>query len=226
MQNKNLIASTVINLFIFVAGIAVIISYFFGNLSPEVDTPVQKFNFFTTDSNLLAALASLSVGIGNILILKGKLDRLPHAIMVFKLMGVVSLLLTCITVMVLLIPIYGAKMQLGGTAFHMHLGAPLLSLISFVFLDGFGKIKLRNALWGPLPMMIYGAVYLWQVVVIGFKNGGWFDFYALNQNGKWYLSLIIMTSGTLALSIITLLLHNIFIKKSNKTNKSSDSLEK
>lgn len=211
MQNQKLLrASVIINFIISAVSIGIIISYFCGNLSAEVDYPIQKFCFFTTDSNLLAALASLAVGIGNILILKGRLARLPYAVMVFKLMGVVSLLLTCVTVIVVLVPIYGAKMELSGTGFHVHLGAPVMSLLSFIFFDGFGKIKLRNALWGCVPMLIYGAVYLWQVVIIGFSNGGWFDFYALNQNGQWYLSLIIMLSGTLALAIVTLLLHNLF----------------
>ena len=63
-------------------------------------------------------------------------------------------------------------------------------------------------------MLIYGAVYLYNVVFIGYSNGGWFDFYALNRNGQWYISLIIMLLSTLTLSLLTLLIHNKFFKKS------------
>ena len=215
MKNKKrLIASVIINFIVFAVTTGVVISYFLGNLGSYIKSPADKFMFFTTDSNILAAAGALAIGICNIRILKGKEKSIPKPVMIFKLMGVASLLLTFSTVMILLIPVYGPAMQLGGTAFHMHVGAPAMCFISFVFLDGFGKISLPYSLAGVIPMLLYGAVYLYNVVFIGYSNGGWFDFYALNRNGQWYISLIIMLLSTLTLSLLTLLIHNKFFKKS------------
>lgn len=214
MNKKRLIASVIINFTVFAVTTGVVISYFLGNTTPLVQNPVDKFRFFTTDSNILAALGSLVTGIYNILIMKGKRKTVPRPAEIFKLMGVVSLLLTFSTVMALLMPIYGPEMLLGGTAFHMHVGAPVLCFVSFVFLDGFEKIKLSYAPLGMIPMVIYGAVYLTEVVFIGPSNGGWYDFYALNRNGTWYISLVVMLSATLVLSLLTLIIHNKFFKNS------------
>ena len=167
MKNKKrLIASVIINFIVFAVTTGVVISYFLGNLGSYIKSPADKFMFFTTDSNILAAAGALAIGICNIRILKGKEKSIPKPVMIFKLMGVASLLLTFSTVMILLIPVYGPAMQLGGTAFHMHVGAPAMCFISFVFLDGFGKISLPYSLAGVIPMLLYGAVYLYNVVFI------------------------------------------------------------
>lgn len=214
MNNKRLIASVIINFTVFAVTTGVIISYFLGNTTPLIKNPAEKFMFFTTDSNILAAAGALITGIYNIMIIKGKANKVPLPAVIFRLMGVVSLLLTFSTVMVLLMPIYGPEMLLGGTAFHMHVGAPVMCFVSFVFLEGFEKIKLSYAPLGMIPMAIYGAVYLTEVVIIGVSNGGWYDFYALNRNGTWYISLAVMFSATFILSLLTLIIHNKFFKKS------------
>ncbi len=217
MKKSRLTASVIINFLIFAITTGVIISYFLGNLTPEVKTPQQKFIFFTTDSNILAAAASLATGISNILIMRNKLKEIPKLIMIFKFMGTVSLLVTFATVMVLLIPIYGPEMLLGKTAFHMHLGAPVMCFVSFAFLDGFKRIKLSYIPIGVLPMAVYAVIYLTMVVFIGEANGGWYDFYAFNRGGRWYISLVVMFAATFLLSTITLLIHNKFCKKTELT---------
>lgn len=211
---KSLIASVIINFIIFAVTTGIVTSYFLGNLSPWIKSPQESFMFFTTDSNILAAAASLTVAICNILVIRGKIKEIPKFALIFKLMGVVSLFLTFSTVMLLLVPIYGPEMQLGRTGFHMHVGAPVMSFISFAFLDGFKRIKLSYIPVGMIPMAIYGVVYLTEVVFIGVKNGGWFDFYALNQNGNWFISVVVMFSAAAVLSAVTILVHNLFYKKS------------
>ena len=61
MSNRKLIASVILNLILFALTSAVIISYFLGNLGSYIKSPADKFMFFTTDSNILAA----AVYIGN-----------------------------------------------------------------------------------------------------------------------------------------------------------------
>ena len=213
MNNKKLISSVVLNFTLFAMTTAVIVSYFLGNLTPEVKTPAEKFIFFTTDSNILAALGGLLTAVFNIAVLRGKLREMPRVITVIKLMGTVSLQLTFFTVVILLLPVYGFELLFSGTGSHMHAIAPLLSLITFVFLDDNKKMPLRYALFGVIPMLIYAAVYLTQVVLIGFANGGWVDFYTFNRNGSWPLSLAVMITATLALSFVVVLLQNRFCKK-------------
>lgn len=213
MSNRKLIASVILNFTLFALTSAVIISYFLGNLTPEVKTPAEKFIFFTTDSNILAAVGALLTAVCNIAVLRGKLSEMPRVISAIKLMGTVSLQLTFFTVLFLLLPVYGFELLFGGTGSHMHAVAPLLSLITFVFLDGHSKLPLRYALYGIIPMLIYAAVYLTQVVFIGFANGGWMDFYTFNRNGAWPVSLAVMFAATLALSFGVIWLHNRFCKK-------------
>lgn len=213
MTDKKLIASVVLNFAVFTLTSAIVVSYFLGNLTPEVNTPVEKFMFFTTDSNVLAAVGSLLAAVYNILILRGKRESLPTVILVIKLMGVVSLLLTFFTVVILLVPIYGFDMQFRGTGAHMHAGAPFASFVSFTFLDSRRRLPVKFALFGAVPMLIYAAVYLTQVVWIGFLHGGWLDFYAFNRNGSWPYSLSVMLAATLAISFGVVVLRNRFCKK-------------
>ena len=64
MKNKKrLIASVIINFIVFAVTTGVVISYFLGNLGSYIKSPADKFMFFTTDSNILAAAGALAIGI-------------------------------------------------------------------------------------------------------------------------------------------------------------------
>ena len=153
---------------------------------PVINNGWESFLFFTTDANILTAVASVIIAVYDIRILRGKADALPKYAELLKFVGVVSLMLTFATVIFFLVPLYGVSYELGGTNCHMHLVAPMMSLLSFLFCEKRFKITLKESLLGLLPTAVYASVYYVMVIAIGAENGGWVDFYAFNQGGLWF----------------------------------------
>ena len=92
----------------------------------------------------------------------------------------------------------------------MHVAAPALSFVSFVFLEQHTRLSIRDAPIAILPVVIYGTVYFLQVVV--FRN--WIDFYAVNSGGMWYLIMPAIIGISFGMSLLIRLLRNkIGIKK-------------
>ena len=120
-MNKKIFAALLLNIAVVIATASIVASYFFYSRNPLVKSGFDSFQFFTTDSNVLAALSSLVMIPYEVQILRGKRKKLPHAAIVFKYIGMTSVMLTFLTVMVLLMPTYGAVFTLLGTAFYMHL---------------------------------------------------------------------------------------------------------
>jgi len=197
------ILSLICNSVIFLVTTGIFISYFLVK-SDVLENGWQSLRFFTTDSNLLAAVAAALVAVCDIQKLRGRRTDIAKPFMLLKYMGVVSLLLTFCTVMVLLVPIYGAARELTGTAFHMHVAAPVLSFVSFVFWEADRKISLPQTFLGLAPMLVYGIVYFLQVLV--FKN--WIDFYAFNKGGRWYITVPVIIAVTYLLCLLVRLLRN------------------
>ena len=195
-MNKKIFAALLLNIAVVIATASIVASYFFYSRNPLVKSGFDSFQFFTTDSNVLAALSSLVMIPYEVQILRGKRKKLPHAAIVFKYIGMTSVMLTFLTVMVLLMPTYGAVFTLLGTAFYMHLTGPLTALATFLFLETDSKIKLPETVLAIIPSLLYGAVYLTQVVFIGEKNGGWSDFYTFNRGGYWYIAMVVIIGVT------------------------------
>ena len=86
----------------------------------------------------------------------------------------------------------------------MHVAAPVLSFVSFVFLEQHTRLSIRDALIAILPVVIYGIMYFLQVVV--FKN--WMDFYAFNSGGMWYLIMPVIIGVSFGMSLLIRLLRN------------------
>ncbi len=212
MSKKKTVVSLVLNSLIALVTTGVVVSYFLVE-SKVIRSGSESFRFFTTDSNILAAVAAATVAVFDIKILRGKIDRLPRAAEVLKYVGTVGVFLTFCTAVFFLAPIYGAPMLFGGTAFHMHAAAPLMSFLSFSFLEKHSRLKLSESLLGLLPVVVYGAVYFVEVVVIGEANGGWKDFYAFNQGGSWGVTVAVMPCAAYAVCLLIRLLPNLWVPK-------------
>ena len=215
MSKKQALISLILNSLIVLGTTGVVISYFFIKLD-YLDSPFQRFCFFTTDSNILSAIAAVVVVIFDIKILRGKNKALPHVVELFKFVAVTSVILTFCTVMVLLVPVYGAERELLGTAAYMHVGGPMLALLSFTLVEKSIRLSVPETFLCLVPVVIYGAVYFVEVILIGVQNGGWPDFYSFNNNGSWMLTVVIILAATIAIGFLVRLLHNINIKKQNR----------
>jgi hypothetical protein len=211
-MNKKILTALIINIFVVLATAGISISYYFYSNNPLVESGFDSYKFFTTDSNILAAISSLVIIPYEIQILRNKRENLPRFAVVFKYIGMVSVMLTFFTVMVVLLPKYKAEFLLLGTSFYMHLLGPIAALVTVLFLETDSKIKFGETFLALIPVVIYGAVYLTEVLIIGEENGGWSDFYTFNSGGHWYISLPVMILFTLIIAVVTRLVHNKLTK--------------
>ena len=156
----------------------------------------RKLRFFTLLSNLLSAFASLVA----LFFLRN--GGLPHGVWLLKYLGTASVTVTFLTVMVFLGPTMGYKSQLEGWSFYLHVIGPLLAIISFCFLERIWPLSFVVALLGLLPVVLYGILYLYKVVI----TKQWEDFYGFNKNGKWKISFSAMVIGTFLVCILLWLL--------------------
>ena len=211
-MKKKTLAALILNCIVVVATAAIVVSYFFRSRNPLVKSGFDSFQFFTTDSNVLAALSSLVMIPFEIQILRGKREKLPHAAVVLKYIGMTAVMLTFLTVMVLLMPTYGAVFTLLGTALYMHLAGPLIALVTFLFLETDSKIRFPETFLAVIPSAVYGAVYLTEVVIIGEQNGGWMDFYTFNRGGYWYITSVVIIGITYLIALVTRIIHNKMVR--------------
>ncbi len=154
------------------------------------------FQFFTVDSNLLAALASLVLLIGQIRLLRtGK--PLPAAFLALKHVGSTAVGVTFFTVFCFLGSLYGYRSMVAGVNLYMHLITPLLAMGGYILLEKQPKLRFRSVFLGLLPTIVYGGVYM--VLVVFQKR--WVDFYGFNIGGHWRLSIVLMLAATFLISL-------------------------
>lgn len=152
----------------------------------------KTFRYFTTDSNLLAALACAVLFPFRLRTLFGGAAALPVWALALKYVAVCAVTLTLLTVLCFLAPTQGWGKMYGRSNLWLHLICPLLCILSFLFADGGTPLPFSATFAALIPMGLYGAVYLAEVVLIGTDRGGWKDFYGFNRGGKWVVSLPLM----------------------------------
>lgn len=153
----------------------------------RADPPSKLFRYFTTLSNVLAALSSIAV-------LTQAGGPLPLWAVIFKYTGTAAVTVTMLTVLFFLGPVtHDWKSLLGGAELFLHLICPLMALVSFIGFENAPMPAWVIAI-GTLPVILYGALYCKKVV---FSSGErrWEDFYGFNRNGKWLPSCLIMVAG-------------------------------
>ena len=223
MTKKKLIISVVINFLIFVTTTFSIIHSFFAEAVGNMEGYARWgiFVFFTIDSNLFCALASLAVGIFNLIkIIKNDFEKENKVLDLIKFISTVAVGLTFITVVLFLVFIYGVGVLVGDN-FVLHLSSPILAIISYMFFDSKITNKIKVVLLGILPTIIYGAVYITMTVLIGHDNGGWYDFYMFNMGGMWPITVIVMLLVTFGISFLINFGKIKYIKRINNHEKNS-----
>ena len=169
----------------------------------------ETFQYFTTDSNVLAALAALlMLPFGVRGALAGELT-LPLWATLVKYVGTASVTVTFLTVMVFLGPTQGYPAMFAGYGLYMHLIGPLLAILSFCLLETGLDLTWGQMLLGLLPTFVYGTTYLVMAVKRGKDKGGWEDFYGFNVGRRWFVSYIAMHIGTLVICVGLSALHNL-----------------
>lgn len=210
MSKKTAVISIVCNLLNFVAVAVCVARFFFrsGDGNMQV-TGWQGFIYFTVDSNVLAALASLALAIFCLRNLRSGELRLPRWLLTFKFAGTSAVTLTLATVLAFLGPIYGYASMFEGANLWLHGLCPLLCIVSFVCFERGAKLPFSSTLLAVLPTAVYGAVYMLCVVVWRC----WDDFYRFNMGGMWYVSAPVILLSSWLLSCV---LRRLNRKRSDK----------
>ena len=163
------------------------------------EAPVKiLLRYFTVLSNLLCALAALTVAVCR---LGG--GEIPYVVGVFKYVGTAAVTVTLLTVVFFLGPTLGYKLMFTGPDLWLHLICPLLAVVSLLLWDK-PELPFGAAFLGTLPVALYGAVYIRRVRFAP-EQRRWPDFYGFNRGGKWLASLLIMLAATFLISVVLLL---------------------
>ncbi len=187
-------ASIIINAVIFVTTFAIVISHFRKDGVWQFSYGLKQFRYFTVLSNILGAMAALLMAISQI---GGSVSR---PVFLLKYLGTVSVTLTFLTVLLFLAPFQGGFAQwFSGDFFYTHLIGPLLAILSFCLMER-RPMDLGTAMLGLVPMLIYGAVYVYKVMLAP-EDQRWEDFYGFNRNGMWLVSGVAMLVGTLLICL-------------------------
>ena len=185
---------TVINIVIFVITAISILFCFRKDRHWDLQKGKKSLRFFTILSNLFCALSAL------LLVLSSS-----YWAWLLKYVGTIAVTVTLLTVMFFLGPNMGFKQMFSGKDLYLHLCGPLMAIVSFCFLERRYNLSFPLSLLGILPVIIYGFVYLFEVVIL--KN--WEDFYGYNKDGKWRLSMVAMFAGGFAVCVLIRILYTI-----------------
>lgn len=160
-----------------------IVSFFTGTGDGNMAVAGAKcFRYFTIDSNILAAAASL------ILLPYLIRGRVPTWAAVLKFVGTVAVTVTFLTVVFFLGPTQGYRQMFAGVCLWLHLVCPLLAIFSLYLPEVRRPLPKKAWLFGVLPVAVYGAIYAVMLLILC----RWEDFYGFNMGGFWYISLAAM----------------------------------
>ena len=154
----------------------------------------KSLRFFTILSNLFCAVSALLWVLSS-----------SYWAWLLKYVGTVAVTVTLLTVIFFLGPNMGYRPLFSGKDLYLHLCGPLLAIVSFCFMECQFALSFSLSLLGILPVIIYGFVYLVEVVIL--KN--WEDFYGYNKDGKWKISMAAMFAGGFAVCMLIRILYSI-----------------
>ena len=154
----------------------------------------KSLRFFTILSNLFCAVSALLWVLSS-----------SYWAWLLKYVGTAAVTVTLLTVIFFLGPNMGYKPLFSGKDLYLHLCGPLLAIVSFCFMECQFALSFSLSLLGILPVIIYGFVYLVEVVIL--KN--WEDFYGYNKDGKWKISMAAMFAGGFAACMLIRILYSI-----------------
>ncbi len=144
------------------------------------------FRFFTVQSNLFMGIVSLIFAIKEYKYLKDD-KEISISSYVLKMVATVSVALTFIVVFTYLGPVVkgGLAALLMNSNLFFHLFIPVLSIITFIFLENDRKINFKYTIYCVLPIFLYEIYYLTNVLIHMENNSvsPLYDWYYFVQNG-------------------------------------------
>ncbi len=157
------------------------------------DTGVRSLRYFTVLSNFLCAIAAL-IHFGFLAVRKSA----PRWVLRLSYAGTAAVGVTLMVVLLFLGPLYGYLAMLKGANLWFHLLIPLLAILDHILLEPGERPSFRDTFLCLVPVALYGAVYVGNLLVNGV--GEWPD------TNDWYLFTIWGTSVAVCIAAGILLL--------------------
>ena len=151
----------------------------------------EFFRYFTTCANIFAAIGSALIIPYAIDGVRKKRFYCPKWVVFFYYCGTVCTTLVMIFAVCLIGPT-NPDMAFHGSNFYLHLICPTLIFISFLFIESYYKLTIKDVFKSIIPIFIYAMVYVYEVIIIGADNGGWDDVYYFTIYAPAVVSFILM----------------------------------
>ena len=183
MKSKLFYISFVLNIltfFLVFRGIVVMLT-----VGTEVlgDNSLVVFKYFTFQSNLFMGIVALIFAIFQFLIIKRRIEKIPHVLNVFLHVGVTAVALTFIIVILFLAPGYGFDLMYQQANLFFHALVPIVAMINYMFFMKDAKIRFIQTLFAIVPCFLYGIVYFAVVVSNNAYGNIDIDFYMFGKDG-------------------------------------------
>ena len=207
MNKKVWITNIVVNSLVVALTIVAVLLMFFGDPNVLASSRWSAFKYFTVQSNVFAALASLLSLI--YLIFKRK-EEYPGWITVIKLVSTVGVAITFFVVIIYLGPIYTYPLLFQKANLFLHGIIPVLAMLAICLTEPKMKLRFTMNLYSMLPVTIYGIAYLINVAANNdYGNYHGADWYAFGTYGLGigFLCLFIIIALSFGLSVGFYFLH-------------------
>ena len=214
-KDKLFIASFVGNILVFLlvlAGVIVMLTAGDGELA---ERNITVFKYFTFQSNVFMGIVAFVYGYYQLLIIRKKIDKLPHVLLVFNHVGATAVGLTFIIVILFLAPGYGFDKMYNNANLFFHALVPVMAMINYMFFEKECKIKFFDTFFAMIPPTLYGIVYF---IVVASQNGYGnvkIDFYMFGKNGPLVgaFNFIAIISIAYVIGLILFFVNHLIFKK-------------
>ena len=202
----NLIFSSLIVIFVF---ICIIVNLLKEPTALVEEVGLKTFRMFTVLSNMLVGVTSaMTIPFAVDGIIK-KNYHLPRWIVALTFTGVTCVSLTFLVALTALSAYAGfSKMMLAGSNLYLHTIVPVMSIISFLFINAYHNVKFRTTFIAIIPVFIYAMTYLFSVIIVGEENGGWRDHYHFLEFMPWYVAFVVIVALAFGIATLLRIIHN------------------
>jgi hypothetical protein len=182
-------------------------SVIYGVVTDTPETVKTEFEWFTIDSNLFMALATMMIIPFAIEGIQKKRLTYPKWAQRIHYAGVINTTLTMVFVL-FVISWYDPLLAFGEENFFLHIVCPLLVLISFFMVESVHPLTRVDNIRSLFPFAVYAALYIINVVFL--KK--WDDHYMLNTFLPFYISLPLVTTLIYVIGWVIRIVHNRLLK--------------
>ena len=182
-------------------------SVIYGVVTDTPETVKTEFEWFTVDSNLFMALATMMIIPFAIEGIQKKRLTYPKWAQRIHYAGVINTTLTMVFVL-FVISWYDPQLAFGEENFFLHIVCPLLVLISFFMVESVHPLTRVDNICSLFPFAVYAALYIINVVFL--KK--WDDHYMLNTFLPFYISLPLVTTLIYVIGWVIRIVHNRLLK--------------